>query len=92
MRNSTGCPAARFTLSPSHAGQRVYFQGRYCHNGKCYNDSGSWRLNRKSQTVVFIYYGDKTVIGWSLNFRVRFAGDNDHTASTSAWVKTKVTA
>jgi hypothetical protein len=90
--NSTGCPAARFTLSPSHAGQRVYFQGRYCHNGKCINDSGSWRLNRKSQTSVFIYYGDKTVIGWTLNFRMRFAGDADHTASTSPWVKTKITA
>jgi hypothetical protein len=90
--NSTGCPAATFTLSPNHGGERVYFQGRYCHNGKCIDDSGSFRLNRKSKISVFIYYGDKSIIGWTLNFRMRFPGDTDHTASTSAWVKTKVTA
>jgi hypothetical protein len=90
--NSAGCPAAAFKLSPSHAGQRVYFQGRYCHNGKCIDDSGSWPLNKNSATSAFIYYGDRSIIGWTLNFRFRFAGDADHAASTSAWVKTRVTA
>jgi hypothetical protein len=89
--NSTGCPAAAFKLSPSHAGQRVTFQGRYCHNGNCIDDSDSLRLNRKSKISVFIYYDGKKFIGWKLNFRFRFAGDADHAASTSAWVKTKVT-
>ena len=90
--NATGCPATTFTLSPNHAGQRVYYEGRYCKNGYCVNDSGSDRLNGKSQVFVYVYYGDSSAIGWTINFRYRFSSDKDHNASNAAWVKTKVTA
>lgn len=90
--DDTGCPAAAFVLSPNHAGQQVIFQGKYCHNGQCVSDSGSYRLNDQSKVGVYIYYGDRSIIGWTLSFRFRFAGDADHLPSTSAWAKTKVTA
>ena len=82
--NSAGCPAATFTLSPNHAGDKVSFQGKYCHNGKCLHDNGTFRLNAKSRASIFIFYGDKRVIGWTLNFRLRFPGDADHLAVRSA--------
>ena len=90
--NGTGCPAAAFQLSPNHGGQRVYYEGRYCHNGNCSKDSGTFRLSRKSVASVYVYYGDASIIGWTMNFRFRFNGDKDHTPSTSAWVKTRITA
>jgi hypothetical protein len=90
--NSAGCPAATFTLSPNHAGDKVSFQGKYCHNGKCLNDNRTFRLNAKSKAPIFIFYGDQRVIGWNLNFRLRFPGDADHLSVRSAWVKTKVTS
>lgn len=90
--NSAGCPAATFTLSPNHAGDKVSFQGKYCHNGKCLHDNSTFRLNAKSRASIFIFYGDKRVIGWTLNFRLRFPGDADHLSVRSTWVKTKVTS
>jgi hypothetical protein len=88
----TGCPAAAFTLRPNHARQRVYFQGRYCKNGSCRHEKGSYVLNAKSTIGAYIYYTDKRVIGYRLDFRFIFKGDADHEAKTSPWVKTKVTA
>jgi hypothetical protein len=89
--NSAGCPAATFTLGPNHAGDKVSFQGKYCHNGKCLNDNGTFRLNANSKASIFIFYGDQRVIGWTLSFRLRFPGDADHLSVRSAWVRTKVT-
>lgn len=90
--DATGCPAATFTLGPNHAGQRVSYQGRYCKNGNCVDDSGTYRLNSKSKVYVYIYYGDSSAIGWTINFRYRFLSDKDHNSSTSDWVKTKITS
>ncbi len=89
---STGCPTAVFTLGPNHAGERVSFEGKYCRDGRCFKDSATFRLNRMSQASIYISYGDRTVIGWTLSFRLKFGGDADHVGSTSSWAKTKVTS
>lgn len=90
--DSTGCPAAVFRLSPSHAGERVTFEGKFCGDGSCHTSTSTYRLNDASKLRIFIYYGDRAAIGWRLDFRIRFPGDEDHLPATSAWVKTKVTA
>jgi len=86
------CPAATFTLSPNHAGKRVYFIGKYCKAGRCYDDSGRFRLNKRSQATVHIRYGSSQVIGFVLYLRFRFSGDGDHKGATAAVVKEKITA
>jgi hypothetical protein len=87
-----GCPTAVFTLGPNHAGERVSFEGKYCRDGRCFKDAATFRLNRRSQASIYISYGDRTVIGWTLFFRLKFGGDADHVRSASAWAKTKVTS
>ena len=89
---STVCPAAVFTLSPNHAGQRVSYYGRYCKAGRCITDHGRYRLNKKSQTAVHIFYGSSQVIGFALYLRFTFSGDSDHARSTSKVIKEKITA
>ena len=89
---STVCPAAVFTLAPNHAGQRVSFLGRYCQAGRCVTDTGRYRLNKKSQVTVHIFYGSRQVIGFALYLRFTFYGDSDHTRSTSKVIKEKITA
>ena len=89
---TTGCPAARFVLQPRHPRQLVSFEGRYCHNGSCVRDNSSFRLNRDSKTWVWVYYVDRSIIGWRLDFRLKFDGDEDHLGATTRWVKTRVTA
>ena len=89
---STGCPTAVFTLGPNHAGERVSFEGKYCRDGRCFKDTARFRLNRRSRASIYISYGDRTVIGWTLSFRLTFGGDADHVGSTSAWAQTKVTS
>lgn len=91
-RPSTVCPAATFALAPNHAGQRVYFLGKYCKGGRCVTDSGKYRLNKKSQVTVHIFYGSSQVIGFSLFLRFRFGGDGDHKGATSKVIKEKITA
>ena len=86
------CPTALFTLAPNHAGQRVSFEGEFCGGGHCVHDHWTVRLTRKSQASSYIYYGNRSVIGWTLNLRVTFQGDREHKASTSEWIKTRVTA
>ena len=63
--------AARFVLQPRHPRQLVSFEGRYCHNGSCVRDNSSFRLNRDSKTWVWVYYGDRSIIGWRLDFRAQ---------------------
>lgn len=89
---STVCPAAVFTLAPNHAGQRVSFLGRYCKAGTCVTDTGRYRLNKKSQVTVHIFYGSPQVIGFALYLRFTFYGDSDHARSTSKVIKEKITA
>jgi hypothetical protein len=89
---STACPAATFTLAPNHAGQKVTFLGRYCKGGKCISDPGTYRLNKKSQVTVHIFYSSPEVIGFSLYLRFKFAGDSDHEGATSKVIKEKITA
>jgi len=86
------CPAALFTLAPNHAGQPVYFYGRYCKGGRCVGDRGKYRLNKKSQVAVHIFYGSVAVIGFSLYLRFKFGGDGDHKGSTTRVIKEKITA
>jgi hypothetical protein len=90
--SATSCPAATFVLEPRHPNQRVSFQGRYCHQGRCVKDNSSFRLDRRGTSYVWIYYGDRSIIGWRLYFRLIFEGDADHLGATSTWVRTKVTA
>jgi hypothetical protein len=66
--------------------------GRYCHNGHCTTDRDVFPLDKHSSSFVWIYYGDRSVIGWTLSFRLSFAGDHDHLGATSRWIKTRVTA
>jgi hypothetical protein len=89
---STVCPAALFSLAPNHAGRVVYFYGRYCKGGRCVADRGKYRLNKKSQVTVHIFYSSVAVIGFKLYLRFTFAGDSDHKGSTSKVVKEKITA
>jgi len=89
---STVCPAAVFTLAPNHAGLSVSFLGRYCKAGTCVTDTGRYRLNKKSQVTVHIFYGSRQVIGFALYLRFTFYGDSDHTRSTSKVIKEKITA
>ena len=84
---STVCPAAVFALAPNHAGQRVSYYGRYCKAGRCITDKGSYRLNKKSQATVHIFYGSSQVIGFALYLRFTFPGDSDHKVSASKVVK-----
>jgi hypothetical protein len=86
------CPAATFTLSPNHAGQRVYFIGKYCKAGRCYGDTGRYRLNKRSQVTVHIRYGSSQAIGFVLYLRFRFGGDSDHKGATANVIKEKITA
>ena len=90
--DATGCPAARFTLEPRHPREPVSFEGRYCHEGRCVNDHSSFRLSREGTSLVWIYYRDRSVIGWRLDFRLIFDGDEDHLGAKTTWVKTRVTA
>ena len=89
---SAVCPTATFTLAPNHAGQRVYFLGKYCKGGRCVSDSGRYRLDKKSQVTVHIFYNSSQVIGFSLFLRFRFGGDGDHKGATSKVIKEKITA
>ena len=89
---STVCPAATFTLGPNHAGQRVYFIGKYCKAGRCFGDSGRYRLDKKSHVTVHIHYGSSQVIGFVLYLRFRFGGDGDHKGATAKAIKEKITA
>ena len=91
-QNQTGCPAALFALEPRHAREPITFEGRYCHDGRCIEDQASYRLNRVGKTYIFIYYGDRTIIGWRLDFRLSFDGDDDHLGATTKWVRTRITA
>ena len=90
--DATGCPAARFALEPRHAREPVSFEGRYCYKGRCVKDHSSFRLGRDGTTVAWIHYRDRSVIGWRLDFRLIFGGDEDHLGAKTTWVKTRVTA
>lgn len=89
---ATGCPAAKFTLEPRHAREPVSFEGRYCHKGRCVKDHSSFQLSREGTTFVWVYYRDRSIIGWRLDFRLIFDGDEDHLGARTTWVKTRVTA
>ena len=90
--DATGCPAARFTLEPRHPREPVSFEGRYCYKGRCVDDHSSFRLSREGTGFVWIYYRDRSIIGWRLDFRLIFGGDEDHLGARTTWVKTRVTA
>ncbi len=46
----------------------------------------------RARASVWIYYRDRSVIGWRLDFRLIFGGDEDHLGARTTWVKTRVTA
>ena len=90
--SAKGCPAARLTLLPLHPRVRVTSDWRFCRNGACYRDRGSFRLTPQGNGVVWVWYTNRSILDWQLSVRLIFGGDADHLGATSRWVKMRVTA
>jgi hypothetical protein len=87
-----GCPTVAMKVSPNHRGKTVYV-ALQVYTG------GSWRtavktktrLNSKSEQAIAFIYRNSGVIGYKTRVDVRFPGDADHLARSSAWSYFRVT-
>jgi hypothetical protein len=90
--HSASCPKATFTLAPNHAGGHADFEVKYCKDGRCYRDTNTYRLDRRSKSTIYFTFRDSRVIGRTMAYRLIFKGDADHLGSSSAYAKAKMTA
>ncbi|MFC5178572.1 DPP IV N-terminal domain-containing protein [Nocardioides taihuensis] len=86
-----GCPQYLFTLHPKHPGARVEFRFEYHFRGRWRGTSSTGELGDRKRILAWTWYRDDRVLGVPLRMRVRFPGDDDHGAASSAWVYAKVT-